>query len=88
VSRTIQGGPGVGDLTEQPIQELSALRDVKPPPALVARVMTQLAEPRQPSIWQWLRRPFAIEIKLSPLVLICLTLGLGALFVLIGATMH
>ena len=49
--------------------------------------MTRLAEPRAPSLWQWLRRPFSIEIRLSPLALIALTLGLGALFVLIGATM-
>jgi len=77
-----------GDVGEQPIQELSALRDVQPPAALVARVMTRLAEPRAPSLLLWLRRPFSIEIKVTPLVLICLTLGLGALFVIIGATMH
>ena len=86
MSRTFQG-PGAGDVAEQPIQELSALRDVEPPAALVARVMTRLAEPRTPSIWQWLRRPFPIEIRLSPLAIICLALGLGALFVLIGANM-
>ena len=86
MSRTLQG-PGGGDVAEQPIHELSALRDVQPPAALVARVMTQLAEPRPPSMWQWLRRPFPIEIRLSPLAIIALTLGLGALFVLIGATM-
>ena len=42
------------DIVERPIHELSALRDVQPPPALVARVMTQLSEPRLPSLWQWL----------------------------------
>jgi len=78
---------GAGDVVEQPIEELSALRDVEPPAALVARVMTRLAEPRPPSMWDWLRRPFAIEIKLSPMTLLALTLGLAALFVLIGATM-
>ena len=45
MSRTLQG-PGAGDVVEQPIEELSALRDVQPPAALVARVMTRLAEPR------------------------------------------
>jgi hypothetical protein len=50
-------------------------------------VITRLAEPRVLTVWQWLRRPFAIEIKVSPLTLISLTLALGALFVLIGATM-
>jgi hypothetical protein len=76
-----------GDVVEQPIQELSALRDVEPPAALVARVMTQLAEPRPLTLWQWLRRPFLIEIRLSPVTIICLALGLGALFVLVGANL-
>lgn len=80
-------GSGAGDIVEQPIHELSALRDVKPPAALVARVMTQLAEPRPLSTWQWLRRPIPIEIRVSPLVIICVALALGALFVLIGANM-
>jgi hypothetical protein len=87
MSGTFQG-QGAGDVVEQPIEELAALRDVQPPAALVARVMTKLAEPRPPSMWQWLRRPFPIEIKLSPLAIIILTLGLGALFVLIGAAMR
>ena len=78
---------GSGEVAEQPIHELSALRDVEPPAALVARVMTQLAEPRPPSLWQWLRRPVPIEIRLSPLAIVCIALGLGALFVLIGANM-
>jgi hypothetical protein len=86
VSRTLQG-PGGGDVAEKPIHELSALRDVQPPAALVARVMTQLAEPRQQSMWQWLRRPIPIEIRLTPIAIIALMLGLAALFVLIGATL-
>jgi hypothetical protein len=79
--------PGM-DLLEQPIHELSALRKVEPPPALVARVMTRLAEPRLPSVWQWLRRPFLIEIHLSPLALIVMALALTAAFVFIGATLR
>ena len=78
MSGTFQS-PGGGETIEQPIEELSALRDVDPPAALVARVMTRLAQPRPPSILHWLRRPFAI---------ICLALGLGALFVLVGANMR
>ena len=78
---------GSGEVAEQPIHELSALRDVQPPAALVARVMTQLAEPRQLTTWQWLRRPIPIEIRLSPLAILGLMLGLAAMFVLIGATM-
>jgi len=86
MNRTLQG-PGGGDVAEQPIHELSSLRDVQPPAALVARVMTQLAEPRQQSMWQWLRRPIPIEIRLTPITIIALTLGLAALFVLIGVTL-
>ncbi len=78
---------GPRDVAEQPIHELSALRHVQPPPALVARVMTKLAEPQPPSLLRWLRRPVPVEIRLSPLAIICLALGLGALFVLIGANM-
>jgi hypothetical protein len=88
MTRTMQGQGGAGDVAERPIQELSALRDVKPPAALVARVMTRLSEPRVLTFWQWLRRPFSIEIKLSPLTLICLTAAMAALFVLIGATIR
>jgi hypothetical protein len=78
---------GQGDVAEQPIQELSSLRDVQPPAALVARVMTRLAEPRTLSAWQWLRRPITIELRLSPLTIMALGLGLAALFVIIGANM-
>ena len=88
MTRMQSQGQGAGDLAEQPIQELSSLRDVQPPPALVARVMTRLAEPRTLSVWQWLRRPVTIEVRLSPLTILGLALGLGALFVIIGANMR
>jgi hypothetical protein len=71
------------------ISELARLRDdVSPPPDLVARVMTRVSEPRLPSVWQWLLRPFLIEIRLSPLLLIGLALALGAAFVYVGATLR
>lgn len=71
------------------ISELARLRDdVTPPPDLVARVMTRVSEPRLPSVWQWLLRPFLIEIRLSPLLLIGLALALGAAFVYVGATLR
>jgi hypothetical protein len=72
---------------EQPIHELSALRQIEPPPALVARVMTRLAEPSVPSVWNWLRKPFLIEIRISPLALVGLAMALAAVFVFIGATL-
>lgn len=70
------------------LADLAALGDVDPPPNLVARVMTRVSsEPRLPSLWQWLRRPFVIEVRLSPLVLIGMALALGAAFVYVGATL-
>ena len=50
--------------------------------------MTRLAEPRLPSVWQWLHRPFSVEIRLSPLALIALALALAAAFVFVGATLR
>jgi hypothetical protein len=76
------------DILEQPISDLAHLRDVLPPPNLVAQVMTRLSEPRLPSLWQWMRRPFCIEIRLSPLVLIALALLVTAAFVFVGATLR
>jgi hypothetical protein len=69
--------------------ELARLRDeVTPPPDLVARVMRRVSEPRLPSVWQWLRRPFLIEIRISPILLIGLAMALGAAFVYVGATLR
>ncbi len=69
------------------LADLAALGDVDPPPNLVARVMTRVSEPRLPSLWQWLRRPFVIEVRLSPLILVGMALALGAAFVYVGATL-
>ena len=69
-------------------RELGTLAKVDPPPAFVARVMTRVSEPRLPSVWQWLRRPFLIEIRLSPLALVGITLGLAAAFAFVGATLR
>ncbi len=76
------------EIIEPRINELAGLRDVRPPPSLVARVMTKVSEPRVPSLWQWLRRPFQIEIRVSPLLLIALAMVVAAGFVFIGATLR
>jgi Glycogen recognition site of AMP-activated protein kinase len=60
------------------LRELGSLREVDPPPALVARVMTGLATAAPPSLWQWLRRPIRIELALSPLAAVLLGVGLAA----------
>ena len=85
MSDVVEPQPGL--IGERPQQELSTLGKIEPPPAFVARVMTRLAEPRLPSLWQWLRRPFSIEIQLSPMALIVLALSLAAAFVFVGATL-
>ena len=69
------------------IDELARLREVDPPASLVARVMTRVSEPRLPSLWQWLRRPFVIEVRISPLLLIAIAFALGVAFVYVGATL-
>ena len=86
MSDAVETRPGL--IGERPQQELSTLGKIEPPPAFVARVMTRLAEPRLPSLWQWLRRPFSIEIQLSPITLVVLALSLAAAFVFIGATLN
>ena len=73
-------------LGEPALKELSS-QVTEPPPALVARVMTRLAEPRTPSVWQWLRQPFSIEVRISPLTLIGFALALAVVFALIGVTL-
>jgi hypothetical protein len=72
-------------MSEQPIRELAGLREVDPPPALVARVMTKVAEPPAPSLWQWLRRPFRIEIRMSPIGVLALAIGSLAVILAVAA---
>jgi hypothetical protein len=76
--------PAIIEVTEDTIEGLKTLRDVAPPPALVARVMTRVAEPTTPTLWQWLSRPVKIELRISPLGVLCLGMLLAvglALFV-------
>jgi hypothetical protein len=78
-----------GDRAQDPgrLDDLSGLREVDPPPNLVARVMTRVSEPRLPSLWDWLHRPFVIEVRISPGLLIGIAMALGAAFVYVGATL-
>jgi hypothetical protein len=69
--------PAIIDVVEEPIRALTGLRDVTPPPALVARVMTSVSEPAAPTFWQWLRRPFRVEIRVSPLGALGLGVGMA-----------
>src|SRR5262245_61646769 len=65
---------------------MARLCQVDPPPVLVARVMTRVAEPPPPTLWQWLRRPFRIEVRISPLGAIGLSLGLAVVVALFLAS--
>ena len=76
--------PAIIEVSEEPVHGLSHLRDVAPPPALVARVMTRVADPVTPTLGQWLTRPVKIELRISPLGILALSvlLAIGlALFV-------
>jgi len=52
---------------EKPILQLRALGAVKPPALLVARVMQKVQEPAPFHLWNWLRTPRKVELRLSPL---------------------
>jgi hypothetical protein len=71
------------EVAEEPNPDLAGLRSIEPPPALVARVMTRVQE-SEPSVWQWLSRPIVIELRVSPLgilaVTVILAVGLAVVF--------
>ena len=68
--------------------ELGRLAKIEPPPWFVAGVMTRVSQPRLPTFWQWLRRPFPIEIRISPLAMVGLVAALTVAFVYLGATLR
>ncbi len=61
------------------IHELRQLSRVTPPAALVAKVMLEVERPAPFRLWNWLCRPRALELRLSPLAsLVALALlGVG-----------
>jgi hypothetical protein len=59
--------PAIIEVAEEPVHGLSHLREVAPPAALVARVMTRVSDPVTPTLWQWLSRPVKVELRISPL---------------------
>ena len=66
------------EVAEEPIRDLAHLRNITPPPALVARVMTRVSDPVAPTLAQWLWRPFRIELRISPLGIVALAALIGA----------
>ena len=76
--------PAIIEVAEEPVHGLAELRDVAPPAALVARVMTRVSDPATPTLWQWLSRPVKIELRISPLGMLAVAMVLAvalALFV-------
>jgi|GEM_PF-1002004 len=65
---------------DQPIAALAELRQVTPPAALVARVMTSVAAPRPWTLWQAFGRLLRAEVRLSvrTAVLLAVVGGVGA----------
>jgi hypothetical protein len=70
--------PAIIDIAEEPVEGLSHLRDVTPPAALVARVMTRVSDPATPTLGQWLTRPVKVELRISPLGVLALAALLAA----------
>jgi len=68
------------------IPGLSSLREVTPPPSLVAAVMGRIAEPAPPSFWSWLRRPRRLELRVSPLGAVGLAAVTAVGLVLVGGS--
>ncbi|HTA21484.1 MAG TPA: hypothetical protein VK989_19465 [Polyangia bacterium] len=77
--------PAIIEVAEEPALGLASLRDVAPPPALVARVMTRVAEPVTPTLAQWLTRPVKIELRISPLGILAIAGLLAAALALFVA---
>jgi hypothetical protein len=51
------------------VAALSALREVTPPPSLVAMTMRRIAAQPAPGLWGWLQRPQRLVVRLSPAAL-------------------
>jgi hypothetical protein len=67
-----------------PVPGLVDLREITPPPALVASIMRRVADPPPAGFWSWLSRPRRIELRLSPLVAVAavvLLTGVGLMAV-------
>jgi hypothetical protein len=55
--------------------ELASLREVATPPAMVARVMTSVAERPAPDLLSWLQQPVRIVLRVSPVSILALVSG-------------
>jgi hypothetical protein len=77
--------PAIIEVAEEPVYGLSRLRNVDPPAALVARVMTRVSDPTTPTLIQWLTRPMKIELRISPLAILTVAAVVAACLALFVA---
>lgn len=52
---------------ERPLESLRSLPPITPPAGLVAKVMQEIERPMPFNLWNWLWRPRAFELRLSPI---------------------
>ena len=72
----VTASPAIIEVADEPVFGLSSLRNVAPPPALVAQVMTRVTD-AEPTITQWLTRPIKIQLRISPLGILATTILLA-----------
>lgn len=70
---------------DKPMVQLRQLSGVKPPPALVARVMQEVEKPAPFKLWDWLRTSHRVQLRLSPLGA-CTAAGAMALVIALSAS--
>ena len=78
------GTEAIIEVAEEPVTGITNLRDIAPPPALVAQVMTKVSDPATPTLLKWLWRPIRVELRVSPLGILSLAIIIAvglALFV-------
>jgi hypothetical protein len=68
------------------VEELSDLRDVRTPAALVASVMGRVTARPRPSLWAWLHRPLRIVLRVSPIGMVSLAAAGTALAAVLVVT--
>ncbi|HVR63508.1 MAG TPA: glycogen-binding domain-containing protein [Polyangia bacterium] len=65
------------EVVEGIVEELASLREVATPPAMVARVMTSVADRPVPDLLAWLHRPMRIVVRVSPIGILALVAGVA-----------
>ena len=72
----VTASPAIIEVADEPVFGLSSLRNVAPPPALVAQVMTR-GTFLLPTSTQGRTRPIKIQLRISPLGILATTILLS-----------